>query len=505
MLPQRTLAWLIWGAVLLSACSVLFFRCFLSLDGPVHVLHAAAWGDVAFGPRYAAGELRYDMSAPDFGVLDAVAALLVQWCSAETTEMLLAALVLFVFCGGAVVYARTLMGEHRWGMLLVLPLSFNVLLIFGFFPFLFGVGVCFWAIGTWLGPSRIGPKALALLALAVLLCLAVHRGALPLLALMFLLHEGALALYDRARFAARWGPAAGRLMPLTAAVVLLALVAYAVHLFFLRSVSGTAPMTSYRDFLRLRPWLLVHDEREMLMRLLLGAGLLALLVVAAMRARRLRPSATAHVPLVGGMLLLAVSVFVNTPWTAMHYVAERAQVVGVLLLVVWAVAMFGRTRWMLGAAMLALVFHVYRTLYLEHRLAYYAPWRASAAEVAQHLEPGSLVVAQRITDDWLLQHCLAPVMVRHHGVVISRHEKLPVDRSSPGGDRMRRIYRAHKGAMPWIRACVDDAACPDPRHVLLFGADPHTWLAHYPQVERDLQRDYTITASAPYWMVWTRR
>lgn len=506
MLSQRSLGWIIWSSVVLSACSVLFFRCFLTLDGPVHVLHAAALGDALLGNARNADGLTYDLSGLDVGLLDPVAYALLVWFSPETVETMLAALALFALTSGTVMYARAMTGGQRPLALLVLPLSFSALLVFGFLPFLFGIGVCFWSVAWWLRVERITRRSLIVAGALLLLCVFIHRGCAPLLVLLIGLHEWSTWRSDERAWWARWSILPAWALRIGLVMALLGLVAYAVHMLFFRDVFEVVPA---RDALHglwtMNAWLLLDSGTERPLLVALG-----LLVIAALSAARLHLWKAADgmrfpAPLWAGLALIALSLIVRTPWADLHYVQERAQVLGVVLLVIWATAHAPVQRWSWVLVGAAIGLHGVRTFYLERRMAHYADERAAATEVAAQLVPGSLVAVQLCTDDWLLLHAAAPIMVRHEGIIVSRSDKLPISRASVGGEALRQAVRASGRSPAWLVHCADDATCPEPMQVVLLGGSPQLWLQRNPEVEGLLAAGYEVTGSSSTWRVLSKR
>lgn len=473
MLPQRTLAWFIWSAVLLSACSVLFFRCFLSLDGPVHVLHAAAIGDAWLGGRYEAHGLHYDLSRVDVGLFDVLIIGLLRVLSPETTEAVVAAVALFVLCAGAVSYAHALCGEHRPTVLLVLPLSVSMLLVHGFFPFMAAVGVCLWAAGRWHRVPQVNVRVSFAGVLVLALCMLLHRSAVALVLLLAGAHELVLWWRQRHAFALRWSYwPPGMVKALLLALPIL-VAAYAVWLFAFREVFGEDHAGQpLRDLLHFRVWLLLDAVRER--PLLIALALLLLVHVAvAVRARSTVPHAA---PLVLGLALLVVPMVVHTPWMEVHYVTERAQFIGVLLVVLWAVAAAPPSWWSWALVAAGLVLHGVRITFLERRMSFYADERASVTTAAGALQPGSLVMAANCSDDWLLLHMTSALAVRHSGLVLVHDGKLPLSRETAQGVILRKASWNRGLMLERSALCLQDPQCNGPDHIVAFGCadDPIT-------------------------------
>lgn len=430
------MAWIVWSAVVLTALGIPAFRCFLTLDGPLHVLHAAVWGDSLIGDHFHAGGLMYDKPWHRVDLVVPLLYGLVQVLTPEATETAFAVLVVFVFCGGAVRYVHAVCGEHRWAVLLILPFSFSFLLMLGFFKFLLSVGLCLWLMALWQGVERVGRRELAGAALVVLVCLALHRGAAPLLLFLGLVHEFVLLIGGGrggwSRLKERWSVVPPRVLVIGAVTLGLVVAGYMVYLCFFRRAWAPSPeRDGLYDLVRLRVLVLVDGDAERWMSALLGVLFLGALVWAVAVARRQGCEARMWTVPVAGAGLLLVSVLVDTPWTALHYLTERLQLVGLLLFVVGAATVLRNSYLSFGLAALCLIVHVGRLVFLEHRLAWFAAERNSAAEAVQHLRPGALVAAQRCTEEWLREHALAPVMTRHNGLIVGRFDQINVCEVTP--------------------------------------------------------------------------
>ncbi|QQR84874.1 MAG: hypothetical protein IPJ76_09585 [Flavobacteriales bacterium] len=505
MLSQRSLGWIIWSSVVLSACSVFFFRCFLTLDGPVHVLHASALGDALLGHARNADGLTYDLSGLDVGLQDPLAYVLLFWSSPESVETMLAALALFALTSGAVIYARAMTGEHRPVVLLVLPLSFSALLILGFLPFLFGIGICFWSVAWWLRVERIKMHSLIVVGMLLLLCAFIHRGCVPLLVLLIGLHEWSARRSDERAWWARWAILPAWILRVGTVTAPLGLLAYVGYLLFFRDVFEVVPARdALHGLLTMNAWLLLDSGTEGPLLFALGLLVIAALTAACLHLWRAAGGLRFPAPLWAGLALIALSLIVRTPWADLHYVPERAQVLGVVLLVIWAAAQASVQRWSWMLVGAAIVLHGMRTFYLERRMAHFADERAAAAEVAAQLVPGSLAAVQLCADDWLLLHAVAPIMVRYDGIIVSLPDKLPISRASSGGESLRQALRASGRSPEWLVRCASDATCPKPEQVVVFGGSPQLWLQRNPEVARVLELGYEVTGSSPAWTVFSK-
>ncbi|MBK6776838.1 MAG: hypothetical protein IPG74_13700 [Flavobacteriales bacterium] len=88
--------WL-WLLIVTNAAYILVFRCFITLDGPMHVLHSAVLMDAMGERTFSASGLQYDLGAIDIGLLDPIAMLLLLLFTPELVEACLAAIALLMF------------------------------------------------------------------------------------------------------------------------------------------------------------------------------------------------------------------------------------------------------------------------------------------------------------------------------------------------------------------------------------------------------------------------
>ncbi|MEO8066421.1 MAG: hypothetical protein ABI599_01885 [Flavobacteriales bacterium] len=505
LLRLRWSGWL-WLLVIANAACPLFFRCFITLDGPVHVLHAALLGDAIGERTYVAHGLQYDLGRIDIGLLDPVAILLLKLLAPELVETFLGVIVLLMFGAGAIAYVRAYAGERRMLVVLALPLSFSVLLLLGLFPFVFSIGLCLWLAARWVRISEVTFRVLCRSLLAILLCAAVHRGAPVLLGVFVAVHEVLFFAGDRAKFQARWSGIPRKLARAVLSLGGFALVATAVHFLFLRGVlEAAAERTPLDDLLHVRPLLLLDHVAERPLCMAFAALLLVSMGTAFLHLRVWRVPIVHHAPLCIGLLFIFSSLCIRTEWADLHYFGERAQLLGLLMAGLWTAVIVPNNRYAQALALVVVIFHVVRSVYVERRMAQFADERAAVVEVARHLKPGALVATVHCTDDWLLLHQFAHLATRHKGIVLSKRDKVWFERNSPVAIALHRAINGKEERWEWFGRCGRDPLCPQVDHVILIGDEHVDQAANSDALREVLVHDYVPVYNSVSAQIWDRR
>ena len=497
--------WL-WFLVIANAACVLFFRCFITLDGSLHVLHAAVLKDAIGDRAFTAHGLRYTLDGIDIGVLDPIAMLLLAVLPPTAVEVALGAVALLAFAWGAVTYVRAYGNAQPVLAVWALPLAFSFPLLLGLFPFVFAMGLCLWLAARWVRVDAISWRVLLWSLAALALCMAAHRGAVLLLVLLTGVNEVLLFCGDREAFRKRWAIVPERIALIAFAAFAISGAAVAVHFLFFRRVyepvGDRAPLT---DLLHLRSMLLLDHHAEAPL-LIAVAALMLLSLVLAVRALLLHPAPLVkYAPLITAVLLLLASVLVRTPWAYLHYFAERAQLFGLLLLMLWCALHVRSSRWSLALAACILGLHTMRTVYLERRMAHYADERRLTREVLAYLQPNSIVAPVYCEEDWLLLHQFAGIAADHKGIVLTKRDKVWVERYGPTAEALRHAIKGKPERWRWLQRCAADPQCPPIDHIVVLGYSGDSCMQLMPLLPEVLSKSYDRVFGNGYAGVWRRK
>ena len=452
--------WL-WLLIVANAMCILVFRGVITLDGSMHVLHAAVLMDAIGDRTFSASGLQYDLGGIDIGLLDPIAMLLLLRLTPEVVEACLAAIALLMFGLGALAYVRAYAGVVPLLAVWVLPFSYSIILLLGFLPFVFAVGLCLWLAARWVKVPAITWRIALCGMVAVCLCLVTHRAALLMLALLIGMHEVLLFVGDRAAFRSRWAFMSRRVAVLLLCCLVSGVLTSVVWMFFFSPVfEPVGPRAPLNDLMRLRSLLLFDEYAERGYLIGLAVLMFGSIALAVRECLCIRTPWVQHAPLLVGALLILASLLIRTPWAYLHYFPERAQCVGLLLLMLWCALHVRGSKLSVVAVIGIIALHTVRTVYIERRMAHYTDERAAVGEVAQHLEPGTLVATFQRNDDWLLLHQFAYLSVRHKGIVLCRRDKIWIKRVSKPAQALDRAIKREPEDPYWLQRCADDPECP---------------------------------------------
>jgi hypothetical protein len=496
--------WL-WLLVVVNALCVLCFRCFITLDGPMHVLHSAVLMDALGERSYSAAGLQYDLNAIDVGLLDPIAMLLLTVLSPELVEAALAAIALLVFGLGALAYVRAYAGAVPLHAAWVLPFSFSIILLLGFLPFVFAVGLCFWFAARWVKFQTVTWRTLPWAVTALWLCMVTHRGALLMLTLLLGAHEMLLFLNDRVAFRSRWSVLPRWLVFVLIGCSVSGVATAAVWMFFFSPVfEPVGSRTPLTDLLRLRSLSLLDQHSELGYLIGMAVLMFGSLVLAVRGCLHKRTPWVQHAPLLAGSLLILGSLLIHTPWAYLHYFPERAQFVGLLLLMLWCALHVRGSKLSVVAVIGIIALHTVRTVYIERRMAHYTDERAAVVEVAQHLAPGTLVATFQCSTDWLLQHQFAYLSIRHQGIVLSKRDKIWIERTNIAAKALGKAIKRKPEDPAWLLRCADDPECPVTDRVVVLcnarGGDAEATT----DLSAELQGRYAMIFESEYAVLWRR-
>lgn len=411
--------------LLVNAAALLFFRFFITVDGPTHLLHA----HLLHTPDHVAQGITYNTDALHGWLGDRILGVLLLFFAPLQAHAVFAALV-----GCAVVLAVcAFLRAHgvRMGVavLWLAPLALNLLLIMGLFHFLLSAAIAFGAVGWW--KSRAHAPRMRWLGLLVGAALGwyAHRGGVFLLCLLFLPCFLFEVVSQRTANVHGVGTSPARWIVLAAGLCILGLWQ------LMRTLRGMAlpdlgELPAPRADLLLKPLYVLDQVQEQW--LVGGVGILLLLsTIAAMCGRyRLGRKGHWHDPLL--LLFVALSLaawLLDSPHGHQLLLAERCQWLALVMLVTWLTAMAdaGRgwvTRVIGGAALCALPIQGIRLVQVERSLAHLEQPYALTMEAVGSLAPGSMVMPIVVGQERLLQHLPAFVAIAHQGIVLAPKEQL---------------------------------------------------------------------------------
>lgn len=500
--------WSKWLCLLVTAnaACLLFFRCFITLDGPMHVLHAAVLKDAIGEPSLTAHGLRYTLNGIDIGLLDPIAMLLLNMLSPEAVEVALGVVALLVFGCGAVAYVRAYGNASPLLIVWVLPFGFSFLLLLGLFPFVLAMGLCLWLAARWVKVQRVSLRILLWSVGALALCMAAHRSAVLMVLLLVGAHEVLLAVSDREAFRKRWTFLPTRVAGMLLAVVAIGGAAVAIHFLFFRSVvepvGDRAPLT---DLLHLRPLLFFDQHAEPPLLVAMALLMLLTILLAVRELHKCRAASVLHAPLIVAVVLLLASVLVRTPWAYLHYFAERAQLFGSLLLMLWCAVHVKKNQWSIGLTAGIIALHTLRVVYIERRMAHYADERRLTHEVLAHVRPNTIIAPAYCEVDWLLQHQYAYLAAEHKGIVLTKRDKVWFERQGLAAEALRHAIKGKPERWRWLLRCAADPQCPPIEYIVTFGYARDSCMHVMPLLPEVLVESYQKVSSNGYATLWERR
>ena len=503
-LQVRWSSWL-WLLLIANAGCLLFFRCFITLDGPIHVLHAAVLKD-ALGERLlTAHGLRYTLSGIDIGLLDPIAMLLLNVLSAQAVEVALGVIVLLMFSLGALAYVRAYGNDAPLLVMWVLPFAFSFLLLLGLFPFVFAMGLCMWLAAHWVKLPRLTWRAMLWSLGAMVLCLVTHRSAVLMLLLLTGVHEMMLAMVERDTFRKRWS-----FLPRQAAramIVVMAIGGMLLSFFFLYYRPASEPAgdrSPFSDLLHLRSLLLFDGRAEPPLLMAMAVLMLGSVILAMHGIQNRSAVRTQRAPLIAALALLTASLLVRTQWAYLHYFAERAQLFGLLLLMLWCAVHVKITGSSVALAFGILSLHTLRTVYIERRMAHYADERRFGHEVLAHLKPNTIVAPAYCEDDWLLQHQFAGLATEHKGIVLTKRDKVWFERDGAAAEALRHAIKGKPERWRWLLRCADDSLCPPMDYIVVLGYAGDSCVRAMPPLPEVLGKSYVKVFANAYAILWER-
>lgn len=486
-----------------NALSLLAFRHFVSLDGPMHLLHASVLCDAWSGKVRTAEGMWVDIGSLDLNLGDLLLIPLSGVMHPFALHTLLAALVVLCVCAGAWRFSRAYAEEPNSACLLVLPCAFGFTLLLGLFHFIIATGIAFAICGWWVSRPKVRWRELMWLLLGCGLSTFAHKAGGALLLFFVGLHETVLRMCDAPAWRSRWAALPDCAAPFLASLTVLAGLAVLAFRFSTSPVHPHEPHQPFWELITLRPLLLVDSLAEQPFRIALASAFISLLGYALwQRGRPVRKLAPPDALLLAAVLLLLAS-FIRTPKTELLYITDRAQWLALLLTSCWlSVQRFPRTLIrVVGLCIVAL--HMVRMAYIERRMHGMEERDLAVMAAARYLEPGALVVPVVLDDDWLARHLTAYAAIAHDGLLFTGRDHLRLTWNYPPTAYMRNYILSPEKRWGWIGRHIEKGFAPQLRQVLVLGPTDGNRSPEWVALDRVLQERYRQVHGGDYAHVWS--
>ncbi|HNK86066.1 MAG TPA: hypothetical protein PKL41_12735, partial [Flavobacteriales bacterium] len=451
-----------------NTIALLCFRHFVSLDGPMHLLHAVVLQEKWFGvPRSAAG-ITVDTSALDMNLGDLPLLLLSGRTHPFLLHKVLAAIAVGSVCAGAWHLTRAYDRRPNAAWLLVLPFSVGFLMVLGVFHFILGAGIALGLCGWWVSRRAIRWRQLALLLLGTALGTFAHRTG-GLLALLLIGTQEIFAYWsDRGSWYGRWSALPARTPFALATIVFLIGVVLVAVGFATPVVHPHMEHHPVEELFTMRQILLVDREAEEPYRIALGVLLVALLALSVRSRMRTRTPRTGDALLAMALVLFLLSM-IRTARTELHYATDRAQWLGFVLVACW-IGIQDLPRWMMPMMLVAILYvHGLRLNLLEQWMHRLADEDAAALDIAASFTAGELVMPLVLDEDWLARHRTAYTAIGHHGILFTPRDHLRFRSLRPLDPEVRRYLASPDDDADNVLEHVRDGRFPVPERIVVIG------------------------------------
>lgn len=497
---------LVLGLVVVNAACVLSFRTVVSLDGPMHVLHACVLKAHLFSDRYATAAVDYLVNPGTRDLSDLWLIPFTWLLSPAAAHSAYMGSVLLILGMGAWCSARAAGMKDPLLFVIVLPVLFSYVLLLGFFTFLIAAGMALLFLAWWASRRRVAPRTLCIALILLLISLGIHRAAGPLALLFAGCHEVVFGFRDRAGWSARWSmiPRMVRIGVFGGSAGI-ALWKVPAMLFMRWDMQVASHSASWPGAFFLRPLLLFGLERERPFLLILGMIVTGLLVVAAIHRARTRSSpASADALLLAGLMLLAASHLLVTPNARFLMLDVRLQSVALILLMTWVAATLPPGRWSRIVCAGVLVVHVMRMAYIERVMAGSRQTVERVEAVVERLPLHGVILPVVRDDNWLHAHLSALAAASYEGVFFSPHDHLGFTYARPAPPLYLQHYsQGFQMDLPWLDQHVAAGSPPIIDHVVLFGGG-RAPDAKARTIQCVLDRHFFLQWSNGYAEVWAR-
>ena len=468
---SRSAGLLVLALIAISACSLFFFRFLLTLDGPMHVLHACVTKAIWFSDRYHTADVNYAINTHTVDLTDLILIPLTVVLSPPQAHVAYAALVLLAGGIGAWWAARAAGMRNAALVLWVLPFSFSFIFLLGFFTFLLSAGFALMAFAWWVERERVRWTTLGVAVLAVFACQATHRAGGSLAVLFMGCFELVLFVRDRAMWHARWAGIGKpwRIIGLAgaiAAAIWKVTVAINAH----PRILLDHEQDRWQEFFNGRPLVLFDPHVEQGQLIALAVLLLACLVLGLIHRMRDRSISPASDGLgLAILLLLAASVFVHTPNAQLLYMGTRAQTIALLALPAWMASVVPRSWYATGLCIAVFGVHTWRMVHAELIMAHSLDAHLESMEAVEHLPQHGVCLPVVRDDNWLHEHLSAFVAARYEGVFYSAGDHTEFVHLPDEAWQLRDYSDGYQLELQWLEEHVATHAAPVFDHILLLG------------------------------------
>lgn len=496
--------WFLPAMIGANALALLAFRHFISLDGPMHLLHAAVLRDAWSGKVRAAEGMWVDNGSLDLNLGDLLLVGLSGMVHPFVLHKLLAVVSITVLCVGAWRLARGYGKPLNASWLLVLPFSFGFVLVLGFFHFMIASGIAFGFCGWWVSRVSIRRRELLILLLSCALGTFAHKTGGGSLLLLVGVHEVVLRTSDASAWRTRWAGLPARLPALLATCSALLCLSVLGMRFSTSPVHAHEEHRPLTELLTMRPLLLLDSVGELPFRIALGTALIMLMAAALWCRRHSKALKADDALLISALILLLVSL-IRTPKTELLYVTDRAQWLSLLLIACWLGVQRMPARLMRPVLVGLLVLHGLRLVLLERRMAVLGTRDEAALNASRYFEPGALVVPVLLDDNWLARHRTAYAAIGHDGIVFTGRDHLRFDWETPPIVYVRKYILSPENDWSWIGEHIRKGIAPQLRQVLVLGQEVDNSTQQWPELDSVLNERYRRVYVSDQASVWSMR
>lgn len=485
-----------------AACPILF-RFFLTLDGPMHVLHAFVLKAHWFGGHHHTPQLCYTVNSGTLDLTDLLLVPLTALLSPERAQAAYAGLLLACWGIAAVWWSRAVKVKEPFLLLWLLPLSWSYIFVLGFFTFLFAASFAWMALAWWIQRGQVRWRTLVGACIAIAICQATHRAGGPLAVLFIACHELTCAVRDRTAWRTRWA-LIPRWVSLMAVLTPCAAVGWKVSQVTFTAVADETPFTvrTAMDFFLGRPLVLFAGETETPWAQLLMALMLAAFAAGVLGRWKNGERHNASDGLLLAACVLLFASFLFRTFNSMRlFMDVRAQVVALPMFMFWCAANIPRSRWTVLLACCLLVVHTVRSLYTERVMAGSRGAYEGAIAVVDHLPSHGVVLPVVRDDNWLHDHLPAFAAASYAGVFWTPNDHLGFKPGCTVGWKVRHYHDGHRHELDWLEGHVASGACPIVHRIVFFGhGQPED--ERLRNINAALRERYTLQWKNGYAEVW---
>lgn len=504
---DRLVRWAVLGILVLNACWIFMPRCFVSLDGWAHLQTARILINGPDGSLFCANPATVPNQTA-YRILGALQAVLPPLLA----ERVLLALIILMLGVGTWMLARA-HGKGNPLVLLVLPFTYNYLLLLGFHNFLLGLGLALLFAALWMRARRLTWTTLGLYVLASFLLFYTHPMAVAVFFLLCGAHEAAvlLKIAERERIGVLGRPI------VAVAVFAVACVPAALAIVLFNADQDSSPgavdrALNLRDLIDLRSLVLFDKEGEMKFLYALKLILVAAVLVAGID--RFRRRGSRRVLEQGDVLLFASLVvfagYFTVPDSAgfASYITVRLQLIGLLLFIAWLSVRPLPLLPLLAPVPMVLLLHNARCGYVRERMEVMEPQLDLVQEAAEHIPVGSTVLPILIEEQWLLGHLPSMLgAVRDVNVLCDYECSLsyfPLVWCATIPAPMLAHFNGSEVCLDWLDAHTTSGATPAIDHIVVLGYPTDSTSCAHDNLDSVLMHHYRPTFSNRYARVFER-